>query len=129
MLFVWKWGRVFQSFIFHLWLCLASLDCFTWLGVPFFFYKDPRQTFFQFRRCQASTSEEVVWGTIWVGVVSEIWKHWNSVIFNRGVADAVKVFVLAQVNVWSWIYAKSSCDLFPYSNWVLNSLDCMRMIR
>jgi len=71
--------------------------CFTWLGVPFVFHKDPKTNFFQFRRCQASTSEDVVWGTIWVGVVSEIWKHRNSVIFNRGVADAVEVFALVPI--------------------------------
>jgi len=38
--------------------------CFTWLSVSFVFHKDPKTNFFQFRRCQASTSEDVVWDTI-----------------------------------------------------------------
>jgi len=51
--------------------------------------------------CNGSDSVNKVWGAIWVGVVSEIWKYRNNVIFNRGVIDEFKLFVLVQVNVWS----------------------------
>jgi len=40
-------------------------------------------------------------GAIWVGVVSEILKHRNNVIFNRGKTDVSEVFALVQVKVWS----------------------------
>jgi len=77
---------------------------------------------------QASVSVNEVWSTIWIGIVSEIWKHRNSVIFNRGVTDVSEVFASVQVKVWSWIYAKSHSAYFPYSSWVLNPLTCMRLI-
>ncbi|XP_068484829.1 uncharacterized protein [Phaseolus vulgaris] len=102
--------------------------CFKWLGVSSVIHKDPKSNFSQFRMSQASVSVNEVWSTIWVGIVSEIWKHRNSVIFNRGVADVSEVFALVQVKVWSWIYAKSRSAYFPYSSWVLNPLACMRLI-
>jgi len=40
----------------------------------------------------ASETVNNVWTTIWVGVVSELWKHKNNIIFNRGVGDASEVF-------------------------------------
>jgi len=49
----------------------------------------------------ASNSVNDVWRTIWVDIVSEIWKHRISVIFNKGVADVSEVFPSAQVKVWS----------------------------
>jgi len=50
------------------------------------------------------------------------------IIFNSGVADVSEVFASVQVKVWSWILAKSRFSYFPYSSWVLNHLDCMRLI-
>jgi len=84
----------------------------------------------------ASVSVNDVWGSIWVGIVSKIWvgivsKIWNirnSIIFNSGVADVFEVFASVQVKVWSWIHAKSRFSYFPYSSWVLNPLDYMRLI-
>jgi len=70
--------------------------------------------FQQFRLSSVSNVVNDVWGTIWVGVVSGIWRHRNSVTFDRGVVDALEVFALVQVNVWSWIYAKSCCNFFTY---------------
>jgi len=55
---------------------------------------------------QASVLINDVCGAIWIGIVSEILKHRNSVVFNEGVADALEVFASAQVKVWSWIAAK-----------------------
>jgi len=40
---------------------------------------------------------------IWIGVVNEVWKHKNRVIFKGGVVDVVKVFVLAQLKAWTWV--------------------------
>jgi len=90
--------------------------CFKWLDVLSVIHEDPKSNFSQFRMSQASVSVNEVWGTIWVGIVSEIWKHRNSVIFNRGVTDVFEVFASVQVKVWSWIYAKSAFAYFPYSS-------------
>jgi len=50
---------------------------------------------------QAFVSVNDVWGSIWVGIVSEIWNVRNSIIFNSGVADVSEVFASVQVKVWS----------------------------
>jgi len=101
---------------------------FEWLDMSFVINKDPLVNFLQFRMCSASDVVNDVWRAIWVGVVSEIWRHRNSVTFDRGVVDALEVFTLVQVNVWSWIYAKSRCISFTYSNWVMNPVDCMMLV-
>jgi len=75
----------------------------------------------------ASETVNDVWSVIWVGIVNEIWKHKNSIIFNRGVEDVFEVFASMQVKVWFWIVAKSNSDYFPYFSWVLNHLACMRL--
>jgi len=64
---------------------------------------------------------------MWVGVVGEIWNHRNFIVFNRGVADALEVCALMQANVWSWISTKSRSASFPFSNWCLEPLECMRL--
>jgi len=102
--------------------------CFEWLGVSSVIHKDPMSNFSHFRISRASESVNDVWSAIWVGKVSEIWKHRNSVIFNRGVTDVSEVFASVQVKVWSWIFAKSTFAYFPYSSWVLNPLALMRLI-
>jgi len=53
----------------------------------------------EFKMCQASISVNDVKGVILVGVVIEIWKQRNFVIFNRGVTYMSEVFVLTQVKV------------------------------
>ncbi|XP_068497922.1 uncharacterized protein [Phaseolus vulgaris] len=70
-----------------------------WFGVSSVIHKDPKSNFSQFRMSQTSVSVNKVWGTIWVGIVSKIWKHRNSVIFNRGVADVSEVFASVQVKI------------------------------
>jgi len=73
--------------------------CFKWLGVSFVYHIDPKSNFDQFRMSLSSDSVNVLWSTIWVGVLTEIWNHMNFIIFKRGVANASEVFALVQVNV------------------------------
>ena len=84
------------SFAWRVW-CL----CYRWLGVLFVSHIEPRFNFDQFRLNLPSESVLIVWNTIWVRVVSEIWSHSNHIILKRGVADGSEVFALVQVKVWS----------------------------
>ena len=77
---------------------------------------DPVSNFSQFELCNASGLVNEFWGVIWVGVVSEIWKHMNNVILNKGKADVSEVIAMVQVKVWSWIYSKSRVRSFSYPN-------------
>jgi len=65
-----------------------------------------------------------VWKTIWIVVVSEIWRLGNNRILKGGVVDGSKVFALIQLKVWSWIACKVPLACFSYSNWCLNPLVC-----
>jgi len=101
--------------------------CFEWLGVTFVIHSDPVSNFIQFGMCNASGQVNEFWRVIWVGVVSEIWKHRNNVIFNWRKVDVSEVFVMVQVKVWSLIYSKSRFMMFSYSNWCLDPVVCMRL--
>ena len=102
--------------------------CFKWLGVSFVSHNDPMSNFAQFRMNMSSASINEVWNTIWAGVVGEIWIHRNSIIFNRGVADASEVCSLMQGKVWSWISTKSRDASVSFSSWCLEPLVCMHLI-
>jgi len=70
----------------------------------------------------------LVWNTIWVGVVSEIWNHRNHMVFRKGVADTEEVFTLVQVKVWSWVSTKARLASFSFSDWCLEPMECMRLV-
>ena len=61
-------------------------------------------------------------------MMSEIWKHKNSIVFNRGVVDVNEVFALVQVNVWFWVSVKIRFASFSFSGWCLKPLECMRLV-
>jgi len=96
------------------------------LGVSFVSHNDPMSNFAQLRMNTSSDSINDVWSTIWVRVVGEIWR--NSIIFNRGVADASEVCSLMQAKVWSWMSVKSCSASVPFSSWCLEPLECMRLV-
>jgi len=98
-----------------------------WLGVLVVSHIEPKSNFDQFRMSLASETVNIVWNTIWVGVVSELWNHRNNLIFKRGVADASEVFSLVQVKVWLWVSLNFRSALFSFSDWCLEPLVCMRL--
>jgi len=57
--------------------------------------------FLHFNLLNASTQVNVVWSSVWIAVVNEIWKHMNKHIFQGGVIDYSEMFTLAQLKVWS----------------------------
>jgi len=56
---------------------------FEWLGVKFVIHIKSVSNYFHFELCKASSLVNDFWGAIWVGVVSEIWKQRNKVIFKK----------------------------------------------
>ena len=111
------------SFAQRVW-CL----CYRWLGVLFVSNIEPKINFDQFRMSLSSETVNIVWNTIWVGVVSEIWNHRNNIIFKRGVVDASEVFALVQVKVWSWVSTNFRPASFSFSDWCLEPMVCMRLV-
>jgi len=102
--------------------------CHRWVGALVASQIQPKCNFDHFRLSCASETVNNVRTTIWVGVVSELWKHRNSIIFNRGVGDASEVFSLVQVKVWLWVSVNCRSASFSFSGWCLEPLVCMRLI-
>jgi len=46
---------------------------------------------------QSSDLVKVMWSTIWIWVVSEIWNHRNFIVFKTGVTNVSAVFAIMQV--------------------------------
>jgi len=111
------------NFAWRVW-CL----CYRWLGVLFVSHIEPESNFDLFRMSLSSESVNIVWNTIWIGAVSEIWNHRNYIVFQRGVADAFEVFVLVQVKVWSWVSTNFRLASFSFSDWCLELMVCMRLV-
>jgi len=77
--------------------------CHRWLGVSVAPHIQPKCNFHHFRLSCASETVNIVWTTFWVEVVSELWKHRNNIIFNRGVGDVTsrpQALTKVKVNVW-----------------------------
>ena len=62
---------------------------------------DPVSNLSQFGLCNTLGLVNEFWDVIWDGVVSEIWKYRNNIIFNKGKIDASEVITMVQVKVWS----------------------------
>jgi len=56
----------------------------------------------------------VIWESVWIAVVGEIWQHGNKYTFKGGVIDHSKIFTLAQLKVWSLITTKFVPACFSY---------------
>jgi len=91
---------------------LVWSHCFGF-GVSLVFHNDYVSKILQFRMSNVSCPVNDIWSAIWVGVVSEIWKHRNNVIFKRGVADASEVFVMVQVKVCLGVFQNLVLVRFP----------------
>jgi len=65
---------------------------------------------------------------VWIAIVGELWKHRNMRIFRSGRIDPIEIFVLSQLNVWSWVMSKAREVCFSYSDRCLESMVCMMTI-
>jgi len=66
----------------------------------------------------------VAWGSVWIAVICEIWRHKNKHIFKGGVIDHSEIFSLAQLKACSWITYNFASACFSFSDWCLDLLSC-----
>ncbi|KAL8465461.1 hypothetical protein ACS0TY_034821 [Phlomoides rotata] len=57
--------------------------------------------------------------TLWIGVVWNLWKLRNDVVFNGGKLNLEKVIGNIKICVWTWMKAKGLVDYkFSFSSWL-----------
>ena len=76
-------------------------QCYEWLGVTLVDHNDSISYFLHFKLCNVPTFLNVVWESVWIAVIGEIWRHRNKHFFKRGMVDHFKIFFLIQLKVWS----------------------------
>ena len=59
----------------------------------------------------------------------EIWRHRNKFIFKGAVTDHYEIFTLVQLKILSWVTFKIISACFSYTDWCLNLLACMYLIK
>jgi len=99
------------------------------MGIASIDHVDPGSHYLHFNLINALFRVNVVWISVWIAIVSEIWKHRNKHIFQGGVIDLSEVFTLAQLRAWSWITSKYVSASFSYSEWCLDPVACMFSIK
>jgi len=75
--------------------------CYAWLGLNSVDHLVPTSYFLPFNLFGAPTSFNLVFGNVWIVLVSEIWRHRNKYVFKGGVIDHSENFSMAQLKVWS----------------------------
>jgi len=98
-------------------------------GIGLVDHVDPGSRFLHFNMVNVSVQVNVVWSSVWVAIVSEIWKYSNKHIFQGEVIDLSKVFTLAQLMVWFWITSKIVSTSFSYSEWCMDHVAGMFSIK
>ena len=82
-----------------------------------------------FNLLNAPVQINVVLGSIWIAIVSEIYKHRIKRIFKGGVIDHSKMFTLDQLKVCSWVTSKSVFTRFTNSELFFDHVACMFSIK
>jgi len=60
-----------------------------------------------------------------------LWSRWsqrNGVVFKEGKVDIEEIFILVQLQVWSWLKRKIPNFNFSYSDWILYPLNCLHSL-
>jgi len=73
--------------------------CFEWLGLSSAVHHTSISHFLQFNIHEAPTSVNLILESVWIAVLSEIWRHRNKYIFKGGVIDHSEIFSIAQLMV------------------------------
>jgi len=85
--------------------------------------------FLHFKLCNVPAYVNVFWERVWVTLISEIWRHRNKHIFKGEVIDHSEIFSLIQLKVWSWKTSKFVSSCFSFSDWCLNPVTCLFLIK
>ena len=86
---------------------------------------EPKKHFAQFRLTKESKVVNNIWSCVWITVIGELWKQRNKKIFRNKTIDHSEIFMMVQLEVWSWVTAKVRLTCFSYSNWCLA---CIRSV-
>jgi len=103
--------------------------CFAWLWVSSVDHLDPGSHLIHFKLFDALTSVNLILGSIWIAMVSEIWRHKNYCIFKGGVVDHFEIFSSTWLKVWTWVSSKVPSACFSFSDWCLEPLICMFSVK
>ena len=87
---------------------------------------DSGSHFLHFILCNVLGYVNAAWGSVWVAIIDEIWKHKNNYIFKDGTINHFEIFSLAQLKTWSWTTSYSVCVSF--SHWCFDLLTCLMPI-
>ena len=66
--------------------------CFRWIGIVFVQHKAMLTHFESFYLPQLSSRQNFLWKGVWATIVTCIWEHRNSIVFNQGVVDVEEIF-------------------------------------
>jgi len=71
------------------------------MGLALTGHRETKQHFLSFRMSGVNERVNQIWGSVWIVVVGELWKHRNKRIFNGGRISHNEIFSLVQVKAWS----------------------------
>jgi len=108
---------------------LAWNLCYSWLGLNSVNHHASASHFLQFNLSGAPTSVNLVLRTIWIVLVSEIWRHRNRHIFKGELIDYSEIFSMTHLKVGSWVTSKIPSACFSFSDWCFDPLVCMFSIK
>jgi len=78
---------------------------------------------------EAPTFVNLILESVWIAIVSEIWKLKNKHILKGGMIDHSEIFSMAQLKTLSRVTSKVPSSCFFISNWYLDLLVCVYLIK
>ena len=70
-----------------------------------------------------------VWKGIWLTLAKEIWTHINSIVFNSGQVDEVKIFALVQLHAWNWAKFSGFRVQGSLSEWFMSPINFLKQVQ
>jgi len=78
--------------------------CDSWVGVHSVHHYLPKDHFLSFEIPFLNSKCNLMWNVVWMGLVWNIWKARNNVLFRNKIFYVEEVYVAAQINTWNWIH-------------------------
>jgi len=51
---------------------------------------------------------------MWITIVWTIWNHRNKIVFKQDRVDALEIFYMEQLNIWTWLKQRIPKAQFSY---------------